>query len=153
MQGRAIAQSQAQDQSKSIPYRPQYNKITGSVTATIVLQQINYWWHIQHRRPFYKFKSPCTHEKYREGDSWTEELGIGTTAFNNALKAIGAAKITKGTSKTELLRNHLVIYWTDRDRMTWYQINEDMFAYAVYLAYCDPELLCNGWVVTYLGEL
>ena len=135
-QGHAIALSQAQDQAKSIPYRPQYNRITGSVTASVVLQQINYWWHVKGRQPFYKFQSPCKHEKYREGDSWAEELGVGTTAFTNALKAIDAAKVTKGKSKTELHRGHLVIYWTDSNRMTWYQLNEDLFAYAIYLAYC-----------------
>jgi hypothetical protein len=140
-QGRVIAQSQAQDQARCIPYRPQYSKITGTVTSAIVFQQMNYWWHTMHRRPFYKFREPCEHEKYNKGDSWTEELGIGVTAFDNALKAIGAAKVTKGTSKAKLLRNHKVIYWTDSNRMTWYQVNEDLFGYAIYLAYCEPELL------------
>ena len=153
VQGRAIAQAQAQDQSKSIPYHPQYAKITGTVTAAILLQQMNFWWHISNRRPFYKFRAPCEHEKYREKDSWTEELGIGTTAFDNALKKI-AAKVVKGASKTELFKEHLVIYWTDRDRITWYQLNEDLFAYAIYLAYNSPnDLSGKAWVTRYLEEL
>ncbi len=117
-QGRAIAISQAQDRTRTIPYRPQYTKITGTVTSAILFQQMNYWWHTMKRRPFYKFREPCEHEKCDKGDSWTEELGIGATAFDNALKAIGAAKVTKGTSKTKLLQNHRVIYWTDSNRMT-----------------------------------
>ena len=142
VQGRAIAQAQAQDQSKSIPYRPQYNRITGRVTATLLLQQISYWWHTSNRKPFYKFRAPCEHEKYREGDSWTEEMGMTIYEFDGALKTIGA-KITKGDSKAELEQANLVVYWTDGDRTTWYQLNEELFYTAVYYAYNDPDVMVN----------
>jgi len=149
VQGHAIAQAQAQDQSKSIPYRPQYNLITSKVTASILLQQISYWWHTSKRRPFYKFRAPCEHEKYRGGDSWTEELGMTGAEFDTALAAI-SKKITKGTSKTEALKDNLVVYWTDSDRITWYQLNEPLHALMVYGAYHEPELLGNLGFLNYL---
>ena len=150
-QGRAIAQSQAQDQARSIPYRPQYNFITGKVTASILLQQINYWWHKNERKPFYKFRAPCKHDEYREGDSWTEELGMSKSEFDTALQAIGA-KITKGVKKSELLKENIVIYWTDSNRLTWYQLNEALFYALLYLAYHEPDLLGKSGFRIYLGK-
>lgn len=141
-QGHAIAQSQAQDQARSIPYRPQYNLITGKVTASILLQQISYWWHTCERKPFYKFRAPCQHEKCRKGDSWTEELGMTIYEFDGALKKI-AAKVIKGANKTELAKTNLVVYWTDSDRITWYQLNEALFYLAIYYAYNDPQALAD----------
>lgn len=138
--GAAIASAQAQDQKGSIPYRPQYNHITGKVTASILLQQISYWWFISEQKPFYKFRAPCDHELCRKGDSWTEELGMTIYEFDGALKRIGA-KVTKGTSKKDLLKKNLVIYWTDTNRVTWYQVNEELLFGAIYLAYNEPDLL------------
>lgn len=138
--GKIIATTHAQDQSYSIPYRPQYTRITGKVAASILLQQISYWWHIKGGKPFYKFRAPCGHNWYKGGDSWTEELGMTTGGFDTALKAIGA-KVTKGKSKSALLKTNLVIYWTDADRVTWYQLNEKLFYELVFIAYDDPNLL------------
>ena len=150
-QGRAIAQSQAQDQSRSIPYRPQYNAITGKVTATILLQQISYWWHKSGRKPFYKFRAPNEHQKYRQGDSWTEELGMTVYEFDGALRRIGK-KVTKGQSKADLLNSHLVIYWTDSNRLTWYQLNESLFYTALCYAYNDPAVLKEVALSDLLGK-
>jgi len=141
--GKVIATTHAQDQKGSIPYRPQYTLITGKVAASILLQQISYWWHIKNGKPFYKFRSPCDHDWYKDGDSWTEELGMTPGGFDTALKAIGA-KVTKGSSKSELLKTNLVIYWTDASRVTWYQLNENLFYETVYLAYNEPQLLGNS---------
>jgi hypothetical protein len=151
-QGSAIAQSQAIDQQRSIPYRPEYNHITGKVTASILLQQISFRWHGHGRKPFYKFRAPCQHEKYREGDSWTEELGMSGPEFDTAIQTIGA-KVTKGKSKHELLSKHLVIYWTDSDRMTWYQLNETLFYIAIYCAYYAPHTLDEGPISQLPGNL
>jgi hypothetical protein len=111
------------DDRNAISYRPKLRELTGSVTATILFQQILYWWEKMGRRPFYKFIEPCQHEKYKEGDSWSEELGFSRQEFATAIKKI-AKKITKGTSKKEVFGNHLVIYWTDASRVTWFQVNE-----------------------------
>jgi hypothetical protein len=117
------------EDNDTIPYRKSLRRIAGSVTATILLQQIV--WRAKHHKweAFYKFKSPCKHELYREGDSWTEELGFSIEEFDAAIKRIGT-KITQGTKKTDVLAgdtpNSLVLYWTDTNRITWYQLNVDL---------------------------
>ena len=112
-----------------IPYRKSLRPITNSVTATILLQQIIHRSAKKNGEPFYKFKSPCGHDMYRAGDSWTEELGFSTKEFDTALSKIGT-KITKGTSKDEAYAKTdptgLVIYWTDAQRVTWYHLNRDL---------------------------
>jgi len=114
-----------------ISYRKSLRPITGSVTATILLQQM--MWHGRNKKweVFYKFKAPCGHELYKPGDSWTEELGFSIKEFDSALSKIGT-KITGGTKKSDVLEtgdldaNRLVAYWTDASRITWYQINRDL---------------------------
>jgi len=128
--GRAIAESQVNDQLRKVPYRPDVNAKIGHVTSTILLQQIYFWWKVNGERAFYKFQSPCSHDLYKEGDSWDEELGFGPSEFITARKKI-ATKITRGTSKTKVLDQDkltsLVIYWTDSGRVTWYEINKDLY--------------------------
>lgn len=85
------------DDNNNVSYRPKLNKITGSVTATILLQQILYWYSKQGE--FYKFKQQCTHPSYKEGDSWCEELGFTVYEFDSALKKLKELKIVE-TRKT-----------------------------------------------------
>ena len=77
----------AQDKTL-ITYRPKLNELTGSITATILLQQIMYWWDISGNKEFYKFKAPCKHPDYKEGDSWTESLGMTIYEFDSAYKKL-----------------------------------------------------------------
>jgi hypothetical protein len=105
-------------------YRPELNKITGSMEATILLQQIIYWSLKKNCEPFYKFKQKCTHEFYKNGDSWFEELGFSRRQFDNALNAIGFKKGTppkEQVAQTE--EEALIVYWTDSQRLTWYSVN------------------------------
>lgn len=106
-----------------VPYRPWLNKITGNPLSSIFLQQIIYWWLKVERRPFYKFQAPCNHRRYKEGDSWQEELGFSRSQLDAALKPI-ATKIKQGQSKKKALSNSIILYWTDGDRVTWWQLNE-----------------------------
>jgi hypothetical protein len=153
--GRAIAQSQSKDEDRFIQYRRQYTYITCRVTAAILLQQIRRWWFNHDRQPFYKFREPCEHDWYREGDSWTEELAFSPAEFDTALKTIGT-KITKGVSKANVLRAYklesLVLYWTDSNRVTWYQLNEPLFFALIHLAYNQPELLGKSGKSNYLDN-
>lgn len=107
------------DDKALVTYRPKLNAATGGVMATILLQQIMYWYEKAERKPFYKFKEPCKHKAYQSGDSWTEELGFTRREFDTALRRIGQ-KISKGTKKD---KNVLVWYWIDMDRMTMYEVN------------------------------
>jgi hypothetical protein len=73
----------------AIPYRPELRGICGSVTATILFQQLEYWFENQGGE-FYKFLAPCPgHKNYKEGDSWQEELGFSDDEFRAAFDRIG----------------------------------------------------------------
>ena len=74
--------------NNTITYRKELNAITGSVTATILLQQLIYWFNKNDYKPFYKFIEPCNNEKYIDGDSWTEELGFTKKEFSSAYKKL-----------------------------------------------------------------
>lgn len=143
----ARAQIKALNQDRrSISYRPDYAVLTGSPTAAILLQQILFRWETAGWQPFYKFKVPCKHTKYRDGDSWCEELFWSRAEFDTAIKKIGT-KIVKGVSKNDAIEykwpefpddpkskeyratwedaiSHIVVYWTDKNRVTWYLVNE-----------------------------
>ncbi len=107
-----------EDDTHRVSYRPSWNQFTGSVNATLLLQQIIYWWIKSKRRPFYKFNQPCDHPHYRTGDSWLEELGMGRSEFETARRKIAAK--TKGNVEGEAM----VSYWSDPERRTWYALNE-----------------------------
>jgi len=77
-----------------IPYIKELRPIAGSVTATILWQQLNYWFAL-YPKGFYKFLEPCKHAAYKEGDSWTEELGFSKAEFRHAFKLIGIAYKSK----------------------------------------------------------
>ncbi len=132
-----------------IPYRPQLARLTGKLSAAILLGQMVFRWKNNKGQRFYKFNKPCSHRLYRQGDSWCEELGIGESAFTNALKTI-ATKVKTGDKKKEILSeveanldatgrmlnaNRLVIYWTDANRVTWYQLNDKLLADALNKTY------------------
>lgn len=122
---RTLVNMLAEDK-RLITYRPRLNEITGRVTATILLQQVLFRAQQIDYQPFYKFRAPCSHALYREGDSWTEELGFTVREFDTALGTIGT-KVRKGNNKSEALEGtsvqNLVIYWTDANRVTWYLLN------------------------------
>lgn len=154
--GQQIGTSQARDQRNAIPYKREYSWITKRVTAAILLQQVSYWWEHCGRRPFYKFREPCEHDWYKQDQSWTEELGFSGAEFDTALKTIGT-KITTGVSKSGAFRDtrkieSLVIYWTDSNRVTWYQLNEPFFYALLGFAYNRPELLGNSGKLNYLDD-
>lgn len=102
-----------------IPYRKEFNVITGGITASILLQQIIYRCGHQNT-PFYKFKEPCEHKLYKQGQSWKEELGFSRREFDTAIAAI-STKIKKGQNLAEI--NTPVVHWTSIDRVTYYQLN------------------------------
>ncbi|WP_069998577.1 hypothetical protein [Cellulosilyticum sp. I15G10I2] len=80
---------------KHLKYYPELNQVTGSVNATIVLLQLEYWFEKCKGNKFYKFLECCEHEKYRQGDSWTEELGFTKNEFRTAFAKIGKAYKSK----------------------------------------------------------
>lgn len=111
---------------ETIPYRKSLNKITGSVTATILLQQMIYWGVDKNGNAveFYKFKEPCQHKLYKKGDSWCEELGFTAEMFETIIKKIGFKKGTPPQGQVPKdEQSALVTYYTDSSRLTRYTVN------------------------------
>ncbi len=78
-----------------IIYRKEVREYAGSVTGSLLMQQLDYWF-TQHPDGFYKFLDPTPkHPDYREGDSWTEELGFSKAEFRNAFDGIGVRHSSK----------------------------------------------------------
>lgn len=75
-----------------IPYRKEFRKIVGTVNASILWQQLEYWFDKMGKPIFYKFLSPVDGEDfgYKKGDSWVEELGFSECEFRGAFKKLGA---------------------------------------------------------------
>ena len=112
------------NQCQTIPYRKEFNAVTGKHSSSILLQQ--FLFRGGQQNPFYKFQAPCNHQKYRKGDSWQEELGFSRKEFETALSRI-ATKITTGMSKSEVMSRQtpesMIVYWTDASRVTWWELN------------------------------
>jgi hypothetical protein len=123
-------------------YRPSFRKLTGSTNAAILLSQIWHFFERKQYKPFYKFIQPCSHELYKAGDSWTELMAWSYEEFRTALKKIGQ-KVTGGKSKRAIYRDAIVIYWTDSNQMTWFDMNLLNFAKAILSAY-DMDALGNS---------
>jgi len=113
----------AQDNS-IIPYRKELNKITGCVTASILLSQLLYWCK-KSGGEFYKFKEPCKHEKYTEGDSWCEELGFTRKQFDTAFMKLETAGFAMKR--------------TTMDRVSFYAVDECTLSKALNSLYVKPE--------------
>ena len=132
-----------------ITYRKSLRRLAGSVTATLLFQQISFRSRQTPGRAFYKFKSPCDHELYNPGDSWTEELGFSEGEFDSAIKNIGTKLgagqkpediVTDLDAPLEVQARHLVIYWTDIQRRTWYLFNKPLADLLVERIYNEPDL-------------
>lgn len=126
------------DDTRQISYRPRWNAFTGSIAATILLQQVIYRWVHNGRAPFYKFNEPCQHPAYRAGDSWSEELGFTRRELETARSKI--AVYTKG----DLDKKAFISYWRDADRKTWYALNETAVIQELQKLYPTAEAASAG---------
>lgn len=81
--------------------------------------KLEYWFNRpQFKEGFFKFLEPCNRPSYKQGDSWTEEMGICRKVFNKAFDLIG----TTYSSKTEFSAN-----------------KEDLFKGKLYARYYDRQ--------------
>lgn len=71
-----------------VPYVKELRPLAGSVTACILMQQLDYWFSIK-PGGFYKFINVCDHPKYKQGDSWCEELSFSVEEYRSAFEKIG----------------------------------------------------------------
>ena len=79
---------------RSIPYFKDLRKLTGSVTASILMSQLEYWF--EDKTEFYKFLEPAEgHPQYTIGDSWCESLAFSKDEFRAAFDRIGIRYLSK----------------------------------------------------------
>lgn len=111
-----------------VPYVRDIRPIAGSVTAALVMQQLDYWFE-RHQDGFYKFMEPSDHCLYKPGQSWTEELFMSRLEFISAFEQVGiryrsksefekaenkfqgryyASYLDRKTNLTHYLRNHAI---------------------------------------------
>jgi hypothetical protein len=113
---------------KQLKYYPELNGITGSINATLVLLQLEYWSEKCKGNQFYKFLDVCEHEKYRQGDSWVEELGFTKHEFRTAFAKIGKVYKSKKAFKEskDLFEGKYYASYYDRVKgLTFYIRNDE----------------------------
>lgn len=120
-----ILLSQLDSDKNRISYRRDWNKITGSVTATILLQQTYYWYQKNGFKPFYKFKEPLRESSRhynlsKVGDDWCSELGFTRKEFDGALSKIGFRRTSSNKGERHA---KFIEYWIDARRITHYKLN------------------------------
>lgn len=111
-----------------IPYVKELRPITGSVTACVLMQQLDHWF-AQYPDGFYKFMAPCNAKKYREGDSWSEELGMSKDEFRGAFDKIGTRYSTKTSfvaASDKFQDKFYCSYHDKKEGLTWYFRNHEL---------------------------
>lgn len=115
--------------SRAIPYYPELNKLTRSVTASILMVQLEYWFQKTSGNCFYKFLEPCNHPSYMDGDCWLEETGFGKKEFKNAFSKIGITYASKKEYADAKDKFEGMYYLSYRDRvkgLTFYYRNNQL---------------------------
>lgn len=116
---------------RTICYYPELVRITGSINAALMMAQLEFWFKIMGGKPFYKFLEPCTHELYKVGDSWSEELGMTSSEIRSAFKRIGTMYKSKSAfieamESEDVFKGKAYAAYYDRIRKTTYYLrNED----------------------------
>ncbi len=115
----------------NIPYIKELRMLSGSVTASILMQQLDYWFE-KSPNGFYKFLEPCENSKYyKKGDSWTEELGFSKAEFKTAFEKIGVTykskkEFTEALKTGNLFQGKFYCCYIDRIKnITVYYRNHD----------------------------
>jgi len=128
-----------QEDVNIIPYRPNIAKVIGIIPSIILQQIIYYHWIMKWQ--FYKFTQPTDNKLYKEWDSWCETLWMWVDMFNDNLKRIWF-KLWK-TKNIINKEDAFVIYYTDSNRVTYYDINVNKIEELLSICY-NANYLVNG---------
>ncbi|MDL2284752.1 hypothetical protein LJC19_06395 [Oxalobacter sp. OttesenSCG-928-P03] len=113
----------------TIPYVMELREIAGSVSATVLMQQLDYWF-IRYPDGFYKFLEPRPKASlYRSGQSWCEELGLSKNEFRSAFDRIGHRWLSKSQfdeAKDKFQGKFYASYVDRRTNLTWYLRNHEL---------------------------
>lgn len=115
--------------SRAIPYYPELNALTKSVTASLLMVQLEYWFSKTNGKTFYKFLETCNHPSYIPGDGWLEEIGFSKKEFKNAFSKIGITYASKKEYDESKDKFEGMYYLSYRDRvkgLTFYQRNNEL---------------------------
>lgn len=112
-----------------IKFYPGIQVYTGSDKAALILGRMEFWFSKYHSG-FYKFLEPCNHKLYREGDSWSEEVGFSRKVFNRAFDLIGVRYKSKSSFQTakEPFQGKLYASYQDRKTNRTYFVRNHAFA-------------------------
>lgn len=105
---------------RKICYYPELTSVTGSITAALMLAQLEFWFNRMEGKTFYKFLEPCHHELYKTGSSWQEELGMSALEIRSAFKRIGVMYKSKRSfeESNDRFQGKLYAAYYDRIRRT-----------------------------------
>ena len=112
----------------TIPYVKELHSIAGGVLGCLVMQQLDYWFE-GHPEGFYKFLLPSDHPAYKDGDSWTEELGMSVDEFRTAFDKIGIRYKSKSEfdkADDKFQGKFYCSYVDRRSNLTYYFRNHDL---------------------------
>jgi len=119
------------EHSYYIKFYPEIKSYFGCEKATLILGRLEYWFaHPRYTIGFYKFVEPCGHPLYREGDSWSEELGFSRKIFAKAFDLIGVRYKSKSAfmNTTDRFQGKLYASYHDRKTNRTYFIRNHEFA-------------------------
>ena len=91
------------------------------------MQQLDYWFE-NHPEGFYKFLLPSEHPAYKDGDSWTEELGMSVDEFRTAFDKIGYRYKSKSEfdkAEDKFQGKFYCSYVDRRSNLTYYFRNDE----------------------------
>lgn len=117
---------------RKIPYMPELRAYCKSVTACILMAQLEYRF-ASMPDGFYKFLSPCDHYAYKLKDSWTEELGFSEDEFRSAISHIAVRYLSKtrlqeaiDSGKDPFQGKCYLVYKDVTNSLTYYLRNHDV---------------------------
>jgi hypothetical protein len=112
-----------------VKFYPSLNLALGCEKATLILGRLEYWFE-RYTSGFYKFVEPCSHPLYREGDSWSEEIGFPRKAFAKAFDLIGVRYKSKSAfmQSKDKFQGKLYASYHDRKTNQTYFIRNHEFA-------------------------
>ncbi|ARR04570.1 hypothetical protein CVIC12175_1471 [Campylobacter vicugnae] len=113
-----------------IPYRKELNLITGGALESIFLAQLLYWYEVNDGNEFLKFREPCDHPAYRQGNSLVEELGFSIKIIDRIIKVFK----NKGFLSTR----------TTLNRTTYYKVNIGLINELLSEVYASDEVSNKG---------
>lgn len=112
-----------------IKFYPGIKTSLGCEKAPLILGRLEYWFE-KYAKGFYKFIEPCNHPLYREGDSWSEELGLSRKLFAKAFDLIGVRYISKSAylNSEDKFQGKLYASYHDRKTNRTYFVRNHEFA-------------------------